>query len=210
LEFPTRDRAAVETGEAVAGAWPILRALLPVIIRNRGRALARASRCQALQKACRKENPTVIGRAIRAVECLGIPTAVAGPRGADPAVADRQKIVAVAIPGLERAVGTVIAEIHRTDGEGIPGLVEHRISVAALVTVGMPGLRLVVIKIGQRLADLNVALRGPRGAAVIWVGRDGRVRRVGADVLKQPVVFGGKRRGTCSLQRISNRQEQDW
>src|SRR5215472_7720828 len=55
-----------------------------------------------------------------------------------------------------------------------------------------------------------MSLRGPRGAAVIWVGRDGRVRRVGADVLKEPVAFGGKRRGTCSLQRISNQQEKDW
>src|SRR5215471_706277 len=58
LEFLTRDRAGVETGEAVAGAWPILRALLPVIIRNRGRALARASCCEGLLESSseRKSN----------------------------------------------------------------------------------------------------------------------------------------------------------
>src|SRR5205823_8685199 len=46
--------------------------------------------------------------------------------------------------------------------------------------------------------------------AVIRVRRDRRIRGVGADILEQPVVFGGKRGGSGSLKRRNHRQEEDW
>jgi len=40
----------------------------------------------------------------------------------------------------------------------------------ALVAIGMAGIRLVVIEVAERLADLDIALRGSRWAAIIRVG----------------------------------------
>jgi len=39
-----------------------------------------------------------------------------------------------------------------------------------LVAIGMAGIGLIVIEVGERLADLDIALRGSRWTAIIRVG----------------------------------------
>src|SRR5262249_30757307 len=73
----------------------------------------------------------------------------------------------------------------------------------------MTGLRLIVIQVWQRLTHLGITFRRSRGAG-IWISRHGRVRSIRADILQQPVVFGGKCCEGCSFDRRNNERKDDW
>src|SRR5205085_9584034 len=116
------------------------------------------------------KHPAVIVRTSRTPEGLRVAAAIAGAAHAHPSIVDAVEIVAVAVPGLEGAVRAVISEIHFDNDERIAGFVEHGIGIVALVAIGMAGIRLVVCEVGERLADLDIALRRSRWAAIIGVG----------------------------------------